>query len=131
MTTSTMTQFVNRNNARLICDWADENPNMPERDMNHWKCVLKVNGKQMTFHFSQGYGISGEPDVKNVLDCLASDASGYENASSFEDWASEYGYDTDSRSAERTYNAIAKQSDALRRVMGDQYDTLLWNTERL
>lgn len=131
MTTAyTVAQFVDRNNIRLACDWAENNPNMAD-NMNHWRCVLKCDRRQMTFYFSQGYGIANDPDLESVLDCLASDASGYENARSFEEWADEYGYDTDSRKAERTYHAVAKQSAALKRVLGDDlYETLLWNTER-
>jgi len=72
------------------------------------------------------------PDAAHVLDCLASDASSYENAQSFEDWASEFGYDTDSRKAERIYRIVKRQAEQLKRTLGDEaYQELLWNTKRL
>ena len=56
----------------------------------------------------------------------------YVNAWSFEDWAGDYGYDADSRSAERTYRAIGSQVDDLRRLLGeDALQELAFNTERL
>lgn len=90
----------------------------------------------MTVPFSQGPAICEEPTAADVLDCLASDASGYENASgllrSFEGWAREYGYDPDSRKAERTFKTVQKQSQQLAVVLGtDAYNTLLWNVDRL
>jgi hypothetical protein len=60
------------------------------------------------------------------------DASGAENARNFEDWASEYGYDTDSRAAERTYNVVVKQAAELREFLGAaDYKFLLNEVERL
>lgn len=72
------------------------------------------------------------PTVEQVLDCLASDASGYENAGNFDDWCSEYGYDADSRKAERTYNLIAEESKKLRQFLGNEaFQELINETERL
>jgi hypothetical protein len=117
----------------MASEYADSNPNMPESDnMDHWKVILKSKGKQLTTYFSKGYGHNGkEPIVEEVLDCLASDASGFDNARSFEDWASEYGYDEDSRKAEKIYNTISKEAKKLKAFLGDEaYESLLWKTER-
>jgi hypothetical protein len=71
------------------------------------------------------------PEVADVLDCLASDASGVENSRDFEEWCSEYGYDTDSRKAEKTYRICAAQAEQLKSFLGeDLYKQLLWDTER-
>lgn len=87
----------------------------------------------MTIVFSMGRGHNGkEPDAASVLDCLASDASTLENASGFEDWAVELGYDSDSRKAERTYRAIQQQTERLRQFLGTAaFDTLLRDVDRL
>jgi hypothetical protein len=99
--------------------------------MNHYRVTIKAAKSRMTIPFSQGYGIKHEPELSSVLDCLASDASGFENSRSFEDWAGDYGYDTDSRKAERTFMAVGKQSAKLKALLGeDAYSELLWNTER-
>lgn len=71
------------------------------------------------------------PTVADLLDCLASDASTYDNCRDFADWCNEFGYDEDSRTAERTYNAVAEQSRQLRRLLpADAYEALS-NMERL
>ena len=55
-----------------------------------------------------------------------------ENARDFTDWAQEYGYDPDSRRAERTFNTVKRQSKGLRRLVGHAaFNELLWETERL
>lgn len=72
-----------------------------------------------------------EPDAANVLDCLASDAAGIENARSFEDWAGEYGYDEDSRKALDTYLLCQAQAAKLSQFLGaEAFQALLFDTER-
>lgn len=80
----------------------------------------------------EAYTVAVEPDLPGVLDCLASDSQGYEWAGSFEDWAAEYGYDTDSRKAEATYRHVGEQARALRHLLGlDDYRLLIEEVERL
>lgn len=131
---SSIKSFVRTNKIRMDVEWADNNPHMHDTNWkaNHYKCVLRFERRQHTVYFSMGIGLTGEPTVHDVLGCLASDAAGYESALDFEDWASEYGYDTDSRKAERTFNTVAAQSKKLRKFLGDSlYQELLWDTERL
>lgn len=136
--------FVARNNIRASAEWADWNPDLhldeerreglrkPGDDMNHWKVTLRHGRKRMTVHFSMGLALTGEPTAADVLDCLASDAASYVNASGFEDWCSDLGYDTDSRKAERTYKIVKRQAERLETLLGtDLYESLLWDTERL
>lgn len=71
------------------------------------------------------------PDAAGVLDCLASDCASVENVRSFEEWAEEFGYDTDSRRALETYRACERLNAALARFLGGSaYGVLLWETER-
>lgn len=127
-------QFVNRHGITATVDYADSNPNNPDwTDANHFKVTLYNNlGKQLTTPFSQGYGISGKPEAADVLDSLASDAASIEQDESFEDWASNLGYDTDSRKALRIYRACEREAKKLRQFLGPKsYAQLLWDTERL
>ena len=126
-------QFVNRYRVSASAKWADKNPNMADMPSgsSHYKVTLRHDGRQLTVHFSQGPAICQEPTAKDVLNCLVSDACGFDNAQSFEDWASEYGYDADSRKAERTYKVVERQTTALKRVFGDLFDTLVYHTEGL
>jgi len=64
--------------------------------------------------------VAGEqpaPDMLDVLYCLVSDAA-VRHASTYEEWASEYGYDADSRKGEEIYRACQKQTTDLLRVLG-------------
>lgn len=58
------------------------------------------------------------PAIADVLFCLVSDASALD-APDFEHWAAEYGYDADSREAERTYQTCISIGLALRRMLSD------------
>ncbi len=133
--TTTLRQFIASHNVRMTADWADSNPHMSggmPNGSSHYKCTLRCGRRQMTVYFSQGPAICREPTVEDVLDCIASDAAGFENAGSFEDWAGDYGYDTDSRSAEKTYRVIETQARKLRQLLytEDAYKALLFDTER-
>lgn len=66
------------------------------------------------------------PTLDDVLDSLRMDAQGWDNADTFEDWCSEYGYNTDSRRAESVYKACSETSKRLRSLLGrDAYETLM------
>ena len=58
------------------------------------------------------------PDPVDVLYSLTMD-SGALNYGTFEDWASEFGYDTDSRSAESAYRACLETALKIRAAIGD------------
>lgn len=108
--------------------WADDR----RSDGTNWyRVTLAYDGRTMTVPFGMGSALTDDPGADDVLNCLASDASGYENARSFEEWAGEYGYDTDSRKAERTYQQVKEQTEQLRRFLGDQFDAYVWDTEGL
>lgn len=135
-TTQSLTEFVRAHAISFSVKPADSNPNMAQDDWHasatHWLCVLRRHGARMTVPFSQGSAHTKPPTVEDVLDCLASDCAGYENARGFLDWCAEYGYSDDSRRAERTYKLIGRQAASLKRLLGEPtYNVLLWHTERL
>lgn len=105
----------------------DSNPYMENSDrMDHWRCTLRYKGRSMTVTFSKGEGHHGaEPTIDEVLECLVEDARSWERSTSFEEWAGEYGYNTDSRKAERTYRAVKREAEGLRRLLGTEYDAIL------
>jgi hypothetical protein len=57
-----------------------------------------------------------KPDPLGLLYCLVMDSSAADT--SFEDWASEYGYDTDSRKALEIFQQCQDQTRKFRRVVG-------------
>lgn len=56
--------------------------------------------------------------LKGALDCITLDISSVE-CSDFEAFCAEMCYDTDSRKAEKIYNACKKELDKFERVVGD------------
>ena len=126
--------YVEANKITIENEYASVNPNMDNDgkwQANHYKVTLRRSGKQLTTYFSMGIALTDEPSAEGVLDCLASDAAGYQSAGNFESWASDYGYDTDSRRAEKMYIAIGRQVTQLKRFLGDDYDKVLFEIERL
>lgn len=153
----TLDQFIAKHGIKFECRRVDSRPdglmadirpntgkNLPHfvDTMRHFRCrIIAPNspiGKGRTaqrafsLYFSQGSAHTQDPTLADVLDCLALDASGYENANGFEDWARDYGYDEDSRKAEKVWRAIKRGSEQLKRTIGETaYTELLWNVERL
>lgn len=132
----TMKEFVKENNIRINVEYADRNPNMSDDDWSrsafHYKTVLKRKNKQMTVYFSKGSALTEEPTVEEVLNSIAMDSVSYLNGDSFEDFCSEFGYDTDSRRAEKTYNAVIRQGEKAENFLGSKLMMeLVFETEYL
>ncbi|MDH3376214.1 MAG: hypothetical protein OEQ39_04500 [Gammaproteobacteria bacterium] len=129
----TYQQFIAAESLSMAARQVRHNPNMPDSEnLTNWACDITVkNGDVWTVPFSMGSGHNGKaPDLADVLNCLASDAAGYENAQDFEEWASEYGYDADSRKAETIYNNVNDLIGEMQAFLGKEtYEELLYNTE--
>lgn len=114
---------------KLSCKRVSKNPHMddPKWRADHWSCTLSRKGHHMRVFYSKGVGHHGkEPTTGEIIESLAMDASGYESARGFEDWAGDYGYDIDSRRAMRTYKAVQSEAKRLRRFLGDKlYERVL------
>jgi hypothetical protein len=111
-----------------------------------WSVTLVHGRETITSPFRTGIGLSTRkfsdytskwvvtpkpPSVADILDSMASDSSGWENARDFDDWASDYGYDTDSRKAHHTYEIVGDQAKRLKAFLGRElYEQLLWQVER-
>ena len=134
--TITLQQFIAEQQLEMSVFPVKRNPHMGVQMPRNFDCTITMVGRghhePMTVYFSQGSAHKKNPTLAEVLDCLASEASGVDNARSFEEWASEYGYDTDSRKAERTYQICKKQAQELKALLGqDAYNQLLYSTEGL
>ena len=85
-----------------------------------FKLRLSRNSKSYTFEFGQSIAQgNNEPSMYDVLACLTK-----YDPESFDDFCASYGYDTDSRSAERIYKAVCKEYNAVERLFGDILDEL-------
>jgi hypothetical protein len=85
--------------------------------------------EELIFETEQGFKarrtalgmMRGDPILPNALDvihCLVTDADAI-NYTCFEDWAESCGYETDSRKAEKIYNACLQIALTLRNTLGD------------
>ena len=74
---------------------------------------------------AMAYGRKYRPTAADVIGCLLSDFTSLDCSDGFEDWASDLGYDTDSRKAERAYLLVQKQAVTFRRLAGAHYDKLV------
>lgn len=86
-----------------------------------FKVQLKRGRKSYTFEFGQSIADgSQEPTLYDILTCLQKYDVG-----SFEDFCGEFGYDEDSRTAERTYKAVVKEFEAMERLFNsDELEVL-------
>ena len=75
----------------------------------------------MTVPFWTG-PMRGEPETWDVAYCLLSDAQCVYGGESFEDFCDLLGYDLDSMKAYKTYQWILKQTESLKRVLGDDFE---------
>lgn len=86
-----------------------------------FKIKLVKGGKQYTFEFGQSISEgSNEPTLYSVLTCLTK-----YDPESFEDFCANYGYDEDSRNAEKTYKAVLKEWENMNRLFTSEELELL------
>lgn len=89
-----------------------DNPPKWADNMNAYD-VMVIRGKAaMTLTFYQGKAHFSDPSREDVIHCLMADRDTL-TVDNFEDWAYQYGYDSDSISALNTYNKIVAQTKQL------------------
>lgn len=94
-----------------------------QKKANGYRLKLIYQGRSYAFDFWQGTGITHEPDVSGVLECLLFDSSAPED---FEEFCKEFGYDIDSRKAEQTHKACLKIQSNMKRLLGSDFETFLY-----
>ena len=129
----TMKSFIKRNGIEGTFEPISTRPDgLMRESARHYKVTLRIQDgalspKPMTLYFSQGE-LCDAPTVEDVLSCIQSDTT---NESTFEEWCSDFGYDTDSRQALATFNACVDQERKAERFLGASYRILLHNVEPL
>lgn len=117
---------------RIIVDHACEKNN-PYCDFsaNQHNRVFVQNcktRKRFSFDF---WGSIVDPNAEDgdgaisAISCYASDGMAFRNSRNLLDFCNEFGYNEDSRKAEKIYKACEKADKRLSRVFGDDYDFLL------
>ena len=103
-------------------EWGDK---MPENWNNHLVTVTNTATKRRcTFEFWASIAnpeLETDYDVLNAFNCFVDDA--IIGKMDFEEFCGEFGYDTDSRAAEKTWKACKRSAAKLERVYdGDIYE---------
>lgn len=100
----------------------DYRPYFPDDRDERWvyKCRLSRNGRRYTFTFGQSIAAGDKkPTFYDIFACLQKYDCG-----TFENFCDEFGYNTDSRKAERTYKAVCKEYNAVVRLFGDNEECM-------
>jgi hypothetical protein len=85
--------------------------------------IIVLKNKLHRYRFTFGQSISNTGTAPTAYDVLAS-LTKYE-VGSFEDFCGDYGYDTDSRSAYKTYKAVLKEWKNIERLFSSEQIELL------
>lgn len=86
------------------------------------------NGRKVTISDTEGYLLPNVPTLADVLPSLQSDARSGEHLL-FEDFASEYGYDTDSRKAEKLWRMCQEIRGQLQKLLGADFEAFMQQEE--
>ena len=97
----------------------------------HHAYTLKLthDGRTMETPWRQGTGIQHDPETHDVIGSLLMEAQGIEASTGFADWATNYGYDTDSIKARDMYDLCREQTDALETLLGRRIMVALMDDE--
>lgn len=97
--------------------------------INYYCILSNKDGKRYSFDFwgsikdkeNDFRGYSKAPSAYDILACLDTHADGY----TFEDFCLNYGYDTDSITAEKTFKAVQYQTEKLKEVLSPEAQNAL------
>jgi hypothetical protein len=91
-----------------------------------YKVTLRMRDRdgrrRLTVPFFMGSANTREPTAADVLNCLVSDARAGEMT--FEEFCSDFGYDVDSRKAEKTWKACSANAPRVRRFLGEHFEAV-------
>ena len=112
------TDFLEKTGTKFYCVWKKYGKHFADdRDSRHiFKCTIRRGKKSFSLSFGQSIADgSNPPTAYAVLSCLQK-----YDAGTFENFCSEFGYDTDSRTAEKIYKAVCKEYDNVCKLWTDQ-----------
>jgi len=98
----------------MAADQVGVSDGAPEWAAQQWNITLRHGRKRMSFPYYGG-GMASDPTADDVVETLTLDSHAL--SVSFEEWCDDYGYDSDSRSAEATYRACRKLGERFARLL--------------
>lgn len=104
------------------CNLPIEKQDEWQQNANSYRCTLFYEKRSFSFDYWQGTGIPEDPTAAGCLESLLSDASCSED---FGDFCSEFGYDTDSRNAEKIHKGCLKVAKSMKRLLGKDFEKFM------
>lgn len=114
--------FLQKHGVKMSVTYVNYGPHfVGDKESRHrYRVTFSRNGKSMRVMFGQSHAKGATtPTAYDVLSCLQKYDVG-----TFEDFCSEFGYDEDSRSAERIYKAVIKECEGVARVFPQDDDSV-------
>ena len=113
-------EFLRKTGATMKINFSHNGKHFADDKQNRdiYKITISKCKRSFTFKFGQSIAKSGTgeaPTAYDVLACLQKYDVG-----SFEDFCWEFGYNIDSRSAEKTYKAVCKEYEKLCTIFSDE-----------
>jgi hypothetical protein len=129
----TVNKFIKKYGIKMESEQIRSRPDglMSGRSQRHYNCTLILkDGQEMSLYFSQGEGIPHYLKIEDVIDCIASDCSVFEECEDALDLYRDFGY-KDAKEARLVWDAITKQYEEALNFFGkDVLDELMYETER-
>jgi hypothetical protein len=94
-----------------------------QREATGYTITIGYDRRKASFDYFTGPAITDDPELDDVMSCLASDANAGQQ--SFRDFCDDFGYDEDSRSAYRTWQACQLTHSKLARLFGPDLQAVL------
>jgi hypothetical protein len=125
--------FINQANLSMTSEPSTDNPDLHPNEVplecDHFKCTLRGRTHEMEFHFSCPVN-EGPPLIEDTVRYLGAVAAEYEGCEDMVDWAEEYGFDSGHIDTRGAYDAIARLTRDLWRMLGDNmFDELRGGVE--
>jgi hypothetical protein len=115
----TIQEFIEATGLQMTTIITDKNPCMPDfQGAKHWLCDIsskRSEAKECTpfsLVFSQGSAHKNPPTLLDVLNCIHCDFEGLADGATFEQWAADCGFDSDSHKAEGIFKTIVEQRNS-------------------
>jgi len=114
--------FLKKSGVKMSVSYFGYGPHFAgDTDSRHrYRVTFSRNGKRMQVIFGQSISAGAtEPSAYDVISCVQKYDVG-----TFEDFCHEFGYEEDSRKAERIYRAVLKECEGIARVFPQDDDSV-------
>jgi hypothetical protein len=113
---STLTEYLKGIGLEIdvVYDFNDDAPQWA-RKMNHYFVTLTLEGREMELWFYQGTGITEEPTLERVIECLALDRT-YAQMT-LKEYGREFGWSEDTVA---THESVVSQNEKYERLIDDE-----------